>query len=363
MFVYFVLFIITVVTAVIIYYKRRFQYWKKQNIPTGTATIPFGSLKNPIFEPEGVGQAYERLYKEYKLKGLKHVGLFTFAKPVYMPLDVNIIKRILLNDFDHFVDRGMYYNEKHDPLSAHLFFLEGAKWKNLRAKLTPTFSPGKLKTMFPLVIEHVLQLKEAMNEASLSGEAIDIKTMLGNYSADIVASSAFGLDCNSFKNPNSEFRRKVQRYFSYTKIDAAKLIIFLNNPDLGRLFNYKLTQQEVSDFFMKTIAETVNYRERTKITRDDFMQTLIDLKNNADADVKLTFEELAAQAFAFFAAAIETSSSTFSFCMHELAMNEDIQAKVRGEVSSVLKNYEGELTYESLSEMKYLQQVIDGKIY
>lgn len=53
----------------------------------------------------------------------------------------------------------------------------------------------------------------------------------------------------------------------------------------------------------------------------------------------------------------ETSSSTLSFCLFELAQNPEIQRKVQEEVDRVFKT-QG-ITYESLSELKYLECCID----
>lgn len=348
------------ITTIIIYYKWSFQYWRKRKIPSAEASMPFGSMKNPIFEIEHIGQLYERMYREAKAKGHKHLGFFVLAKPIFMPIDLELIKCILSKDFNNFINRGFYFNEKDDPLSVHLFSMEGEKWKNLRAKITPSLSPGKLKILLPLMVQHAMQLNEAIEKVHLSGERVDVKEIMGNYTMDVIGSTAFGLDCNSFKNPNSEYRRKTKRFFSYTKLEAAKIMIFMNNHNLGRFLNYCITPQEVTDFFMKTIKETVSYRETNNYKRNDFMQTLIELKNDPDPSMQLSLKELAAESFVFFAAASETTSAVLCFSMYELASHEAIQERVREEVKKVLRNYGNEITYEALSEMKYMQQVMDG---
>lgn len=75
----------------------------------------------------------------------------------------------------------------------------------------------------------------------------------------------------------------------------------------------------------------------------------------------MSFNELAAQAWVFYAAGFETSSSTMSFCMYELARNPECQRKVQEEIDAISKKYNGEITYDSLAEMKYLENCIDGK--
>lgn len=58
----------------------------------------------------------------------------------------------------------------------------------------------------------------------------------------------------------------------------------------------------------------------------------------------------------------ETSSTTITFCMYELAKNREIQQRVHQEIDDVLKRHGGKITYESISEMKYLEACIDGEL-
>lgn len=71
-------------------------------------------------------------------------------------------------------------------------------------------------------------------------------------------------------------------------------------------------------------------------------------------------DEAAAQCFVFFLAGFETSSTTMTFALYELAVHQDIQDKVREEIKSVLAKHNNKISYDSLKEMKYQRQVIDG---
>lgn len=71
-------------------------------------------------------------------------------------------------------------------------------------------------------------------------------------------------------------------------------------------------------------------------------------------------EEVAAQVWIFFLAGFETTASTISFCLHEMAKCPEIQCIVQGEIDTVLDQHNGELTYDSVNDMKYLEACIDG---
>lgn len=114
---------------------------------------------------------------------------------------------------------------------------------------------------------------------------------------------------------------------------------------------------------MRVVRENLEYRRVNNVKRNDFFQLLMDMQKtdeNSDQD-GLTLNELSAQAFVFFIAGFETSSTTLSFCLYELGRHEKIQQKVRDEIETVLKKYDGKVTYDAIIEMSYLNQVISGK--
>ena len=74
------------------------------------------------------------------------------------------------------------------------------------------------------------------------------------------------------------------------------------------------------------------------------------------------FDEIhvAANSFLFFAAGFETTASTLSFCLYELAINQDIQDRLREGVASVYNGHDQCLRMDALNELPYLDAVVAG---
>lgn len=91
-----------------------------------------------------IGNQYIDSYFYFKKKGAKLGGTYLFFHPHYVVTDLDLIKKMLISDFDHFVNRGLFeYKEGRDSMNAHLFNIEDQEWKTLRTKLSPTFTSGK----------------------------------------------------------------------------------------------------------------------------------------------------------------------------------------------------------------------------
>ncbi|XP_047506626.1 probable cytochrome P450 6a17 [Pieris napi] len=126
-----------------------YDYWEKRGIFSPPA-LPFvGHIATVATMKEQGGMCFKRIYDEHKDK--RFFGTHQFYQRTLVVCDPDIIKRMCVNDFYHFTDRGFFFNKNTDPLAESVLFLQGSEWKRLRAKISPIFSPNKLRGMFPIL--------------------------------------------------------------------------------------------------------------------------------------------------------------------------------------------------------------------
>jgi cytochrome P450 family 6 len=68
-----------------------------------------------------------------------------------------------------------------------------------------------------------------------------------------------------------------------------------------------------------------------------------------------------AQAYNFLGAGFETSGSTLTYALYELALQPDIQKRLRAEIVLVMNRHNGQVTYDGIQEMAYLDRVVSGE--
>lgn len=96
---------ISIVTAIYAFFKYSFQYWKSRGIPYDEPSIPYGNISGlgKVIHPSHfVKNAYDR----HRSSGAKLCGVYFFARPVAILLDLELIKTILIKDFALFNERG-----------------------------------------------------------------------------------------------------------------------------------------------------------------------------------------------------------------------------------------------------------------
>lgn len=335
-----------------------------RKVPFVESDLLLGNLRG-ITTQCHASERWRKCYEALKHEKSPIGGVFFFTSPVALALDLDFLRNMFVKDFQYFRNHGVYVNERDDPLTAHLFSIEDDHWKHMRTKLTPTFTSGKIKGMFPIVQGISEKFKDNLLRIVPNGPTeLEIKELLCHFTIDIIGSAALGIDCNSMKNPEGELRQTAKLIFGPSRATTAKLFLLSQFPDLGRKLKIKLIDERVTTFLMKLVAGIVENRERNPVKRHDFMDLLLQLKNTGRLEGEssdlgtMTMNELAAQVFIFFFAGFETSSSTMTFFLYEMAKNPDVQAKVRQEIEQTLAKNGGEMTYDVAMELHYLDQAI-----
>ncbi|XP_012259524.2 cytochrome P450 6a2-like [Athalia rosae] len=359
------------------YFTATFEYWESQGVPFRKPKIFVGNFGQLLLFKKSQCEGILEMYNWFKSE--RFFGVFRVRSPALFLRDPELIKRVCVKDFAIFTNRGIPVNNSQDPLNGHLFNLEGRKWKSLRSKLTPTFSSGKIKRMFYLLAECSDEFEKMINHSLTGHEPVEVRELAAKFTIDVIGSCAFGIQINALHNEDSAFRIMATKLSKPSYRKALWRMLRTSMPTLFKILRVQVIDTEVTKFFKNVVSEMIKEREEQGIHRHDFMDLLIELKNKGTLDIEnvnggtqpLTEEDIqaakeieldengiAAQAFVFFAAGYETASATISFCLHELALNPEIQEMTKQDIRDNIEEHDGKLTFECVSNMKYLDKVV-----
>ncbi|CAH2237103.1 jg24442 [Pararge aegeria aegeria] len=309
------------------------------------------------------------LYRKYPEERV--VGFFRGTSPELVIRDPDLVKRILVTDFQHFYARGFNTHKTViEPLMKNLFFADGDLWRLIRQRFGSAFSTGKIKAMFPFITARAEKL-QLLAEEVVDLEYYDIRELMARYTTDFIGACGFGINMDSLNNENSEFRRLGKRIFHRTPRDAVAAALKFIFPELCK--NIHFLAPELEQSVSGLVQQVLQARNYTPCGNNDFIDLLLELKEKGNISVeslehkekngeaklvelKLDDLLLTAQIFVFFGAGFETSSTTSSFTLHQLAFNSDHQKKVQEEIDRVLLKHNNKITYESINEMHYLEK-------
>ena len=247
--------IVILLVVVIFLIRRQYSYWENVGIPSIKPKIPFGNIQSVVNKERSFGTA---IYDLYKQTTEPFVGIYLFFRPAILIRDKELVKNILTRDFQHFHDRGVYCEPESDPMSANLFALPGEAWKTLRTSLTPVFTSGKLKGMFPQINTVGDELVKLLTPLAEKNEVIDLRDLSGRYVVDCLASIAFGQEgISTIQNPNHEFRTTGAQMNKSSKIVpiVRTACVFLCPRYIRIFFISKIL---IFEFFFKTSQNTSN---------------------------------------------------------------------------------------------------------
>ncbi|KAK5643741.1 hypothetical protein RI129_007586 [Pyrocoelia pectoralis] len=306
-----------------------------------------------------------------------------------MVTDPELIKTIMVKDFDTFSEHRPLLPPDVDPIwSNNLLAMGGGqKWQDLRATLSPSFTSSKMKAMFSLMKECSSQFVLYFQSQSDEIVEVELKDSFARLANDVIATTAFGVNCDSLSNPNNEFYKSARALSNVTGIRGLLLLLNAFLPTLAKITRIPIIPKKVNHFFTSIVKDAIKLREEQKIKRPDMLNLLIESRkarptNDRPATVPeagfsavdesdygkgrqkifATDEIITSQVLIFFFAGFDSVSTMMSYTIYELALNPDIQEKLRKEVDDTLEAANGEFTYDNLMGMKYLDMVVSESL-
>ncbi|KAG5882773.1 hypothetical protein JTB14_029949 [Gonioctena quinquepunctata] len=273
-----------------------------------------------------------------------------------------------MSNSENFPNHGFYISPNDDPLSGHLFNMEDGKWRTLRSKLPSSFTSAKMRKMFSIMVGMINPYTNILDSYADNFTPLDIKSVVSRFTTDIISACAFGFKSDTLDFKNEKLMEHGRNFFDYQWSSYKNNFVMAFPRRLLQKLKFRIFPKETENYFMDLFGSILEYRRNSGSIRGDLTDSLIKLTEKRDEEKDfsgknvmdpLEKSEFVAQMFLFFAAGFETSSSTQTFAIFELAKNPECQMRLREEINRVLKKYDEVLSYDAMMDMKYLDNVVD----
>ena len=346
-----------------LYLTRNKNFWKDKGIANLPYRFPMGHAGFDFFKTS-FHDTSAWLYEKTKKEG-GCIGILDWLGPALSVTDPEMIKTVLVKDFESFAERQpSSFNTNQGIFAKMMTNLTGQDWKDVRNISTPTFSTGKIRSMTSILEEQSNILADQMFKESRTEGEINMKTVISRYTMDTVASVAFGLNADSIRNPESPITKKAK---GLTRpITAFKFLLFIVLYCLPNFIkkHFDITGLMVDNdsvnFFMNISKRTIKEREEhPERRRNDYLQLLLDTRRDDSQKRKLTDDEIVAQCMLFFFAGVDTTSNALAWAARLLAFHPAVQERVQAEIDDNLPSDNDSITFDMVnSNMPYLDRVL-----
>ena len=140
------------------YITKSFNKWKDIGIPFVKGSFPFGSHVELMTQSKHLNELIRDDYAKYKEEDFH--GMFLLGKPVLVVNSLEMIKHVMVKDFNHFIDRNdsnmtkaMDGGEYDQLWLKQMTSLSTDEWKDVRSTFSPIFTSGKMKGMLRFIKE------------------------------------------------------------------------------------------------------------------------------------------------------------------------------------------------------------------
>jgi len=385
--------IVLVLLAIFVYYyhqvTKQFGFFAEQGIPFSKPSFPFGSSATKQIMTGKISITDTEVFLvENEFPDEKIFGYFNFGQPTFVINDEELAKKIMIKDFEYFTDRRAIL-DANEINNAFMTNLSGAEWKQIRSLMSGVFTSGRLKVMFKHIKKVGENYQEHLDDVAEEGVDVDMRVVGGKMTLDAIATAGFGIETNSFKEPDNTFRVQALTLVGapgyVSQLIMVKFVFMLLFPWATQIFKLNLTDKKAMNFFSDIVKKTYKHRIETGEKRNDIIDQVVaeikgfktklskktesyesqfekdagmdtsdvkDLKDTGFSDETL----LVSNSIIFFFAGFDTTTQGYTMCCNKLALHPDIQEKLYEEITEVIGD--DEVTFDRIQDLKYMDMFI-----
>ena len=209
------------------------------------------------------------------------------STPVLNVSDPELIKNIIVKDFHIFTDRARRNRSHDDIMSKNLVDLKGDDWKRVRSIISPSFSSGKMKRMYPLIRQSLKDFLEHLDGMAEKRENVNVKDIYGNYTMDVISTCAFATKTNIHEELDNPFVVNARKIFN---IDLFRIALQVITPTFLAPYMTKFRRsndtKRAIDFFIGTTKQILQNRKMSGKKFNDFVQLMLEAEKGSDVIVR-----------------------------------------------------------------------------
>ncbi|KAJ3092524.1 hypothetical protein HK102_006301 [Quaeritorhiza haematococci] len=315
-------------------------------------------------------------------------------RTVVFASDADVAKKALTSDADFYRDDRIL--RAFSGIAEFMLFVlpSGDVWKRHRKFLQPAFGPVHLRHAGVVALEKASELvenvwKRKVEEAAKTGETytVDLHHHYTTITAEVIGEVAFshkmGLVDDLLSGSSNEEFKHMERMttlgqkrigvpaflWDYMGLGSKSVSASVNH--LHSILNnvIETKKKKLAETSSMTSTQSVQDDDdnHSKVWKMDALDRLIEgsstasvISNAPSQSVAFSEKEMVDEVLGLFLAGHETTANTLTWVSYELSLpeNEHVREKLEKEIDLLWETTGGELDYQSLSSLKYTEQVI-----
>jgi cytochrome P450 len=232
-----------------------------------------------------------------------------------------------------------------------LLLSEGELWQQQRSALNPAFHHSHLKVMDSTILNYCKQLGVIFGKSADSKTAIDVQESFKNFTLDVIGSVGFGYQFRCLSDTESKDQKAMAGVLLALQLRFRRIL-----PNFLYYFA-DAPARALRERLRNNIGNMIDGRVERGLDEKDQDVIALMVRRMLEGDKTFTRESLINQGMLFLFAGSDTTSTTLTAAVSELALNPDAQEKLFNEIDSVLGSTPPTSDDVSAANMPYLDAV------